>query len=157
MSSHLKPDLEITKRIIDRDYLITFVVIISIIVVSIYALYSDWDYKPVFVIMGIVSFVFLGNKKDFPDDSWSAQQKGAWTKRYTTLKLRNDELIYISGDSPNDRETFALEGLQSISINKNKIVLELKGASDRSISTKYWAADAVRDFVSLVESRITKS
>ena len=157
-SFHLKPDLEITKKIIDRDFHILFIFLTSVIALAVYSFIQDWNYKPVFVIMATVAFLFMGQKKDFPNESWSPQQKGAWTKRYTTLKLNKDNnIVYISGDRPYERESFALEDFKNISSRKKKIVIEFNDSSLRKISTMYWSQEDVESFVEYVAKKIKKT
>ncbi len=157
MSFHLKPDLAVTKKIIDRDFHLMFILLISVIALAVYAFTQDWDSKFVFLVMVVVALFFMGSKKDLPNDSWTPQQKGAWTKRYTTLKLNKDNIVYISSDKPNDKETFDLKDLKNITSQKNKIVMEFKDLPHRKISTKYWAPKDVSNFVSNVTNEINRT
>lgn len=144
---HLKPDIDIATKLIGRDYYLTFFLCISVIALAIYAFIQDWGYKPVFVIMALVAFIFLGNKKDIPNETWTSQQKGAWTKRYTTLNIKDGNIVYISGESPSDRESYDLTKISHIEFQNNKILIISNDSVTRKINAKYWEPKQVQQFV----------
>ncbi|MCP4289053.1 MAG: hypothetical protein GY792_32305 [Gammaproteobacteria bacterium] len=105
---------------------------------AIYAFFNDWGHLPVFVIMALVAFMFLGAKKDIPDETWSPQQKGAWAKRYTTLRINDGEIIYVAGESSNERESYSLAEIDQLQYRSNKIFIYKNGSLNRKINCKYW-------------------
>ena len=97
--------------------------------------------------MAFIAAMFLGNKKDFPDDNWSPQQKADWTKRYTTIKIKNNELVYVSGNSPNDIERFNLDTIDSLFIVSKKLMIKFKDKSVKKVSAKFWSPNDIDSFI----------
>ncbi len=154
---HLKPDLEITTRIINRDQNLMVLMCISIIIFTIYAYIEDLSYFGVYLTMSIVAFLFLGSKADIPDETWSPQEKGAWTRRYTTLKLKEGQLIYVSGDRPDSRESFDMNTLKEIEYRKKKLILHFNDLTTRTINAKYWNPNLVKDFIESINAQLSSN
>lgn len=127
--------------------------IFSIILFTIYAFVQNLPHLGVYIVMSIVAFLFLGSKADIPDDTWSPQKKGAWTKRYTTLKLKDNELIYVYGDNPAHKETFDIDKLEDVEYKKNKLLLHFKNSKTHKINAKYWNPNDVKSFVDSLNER----
>jgi len=154
---HVKPDLEIATKHIDKDHALMLVLCISIIILSIVAWFLDWSYQPVFFVMAFIAFLFLGQKKDIPDSSWSPQQKGSWTKRCTTIKVKDGQLVYVSGDGPNDIDNYALSTIQRLDLNNNKLIIQFKDGTSKKVSAKYWANDDIQGFVNATNSQLQEN
>ena len=154
---HLKPDIDIATKHIERDYYLTFLLCISVIALAVYAFIQDWGYKPVFVIMSLVAFIFLGNKKDIPNETWTPQQKATWTKRYTTLNIKDGNIVYVSGESPSDRESYELTNISHIEHKDNKLFIIQNDSIARKISTKYWEPAQVQQFLLQANEQLSKN
>ncbi|WP_373032950.1 hypothetical protein [Sulfurovum sp.] len=107
--------------------------------------------------MSIVAFLFLGSKADIPDETWSPQEKGAWTRRYTTLKLKEGQLIYVSGDRPDSRESFDMNTLKEIEYRKKKLILHFNDLTTRTINAKYWNPNLVKDFIESINAQLSSN
>lgn len=157
MTDHLKPDIDVVSKHIERDHNLMFILCFGVIVLAVVSFIMDWPYKAVFVAMAVVSFIMLGGKKDIPNESWSPQQKGAWTKRYTTLKIKDGKLTYIAGDSSSDKEVYELSDIDPLKYESNKLLIIKNGAVERKISTKYWLPEKTQEFIFNVNEEISKN
>lgn len=154
---HLKPDIAITTKIIERDYYLTFLLCISVIAIAVYAFVQDWGYKPVFIVMALVAFIFLGSKKDIPNETWTPQQKASWSKRYTTLNIRDGNIVYVAGEAPSDRENYELSSISKIEYKNNQLVIIQNDSVIRKISTKYWDPTHVQQFILEANEQLSKN
>jgi len=146
-ASSIKPDMEVCKKYIDRDHTLMVLLCLSVILLCAISWLQDWPYKVIFSVMAFIAAMFLGNKKDFPDDNWSPQQKADWTKRYTTIKIKNNELVYVSGNSPNDIERFNLDTIDSLFIVSKKLMIKFKDKSVKKVSAKFWSPNDIDSFI----------
>ena len=117
----------------------------------------DWSHKPVFYVMAIIGFLFLGSKKELPNEDWSPQQKAAWTKRFTTIKVKDNQLVYVSGESPNSIDTYDLSNIKLLNDKGNKLVITFIDGTVKKISTKYWSSDNVQDFIKTTNELLASS
>ncbi len=144
---HVKPDKEKTIKHIQKDYALMFLLCLSVIGLAITAWLLDWRYQPVFFVMAFVAFLFLGSKKEIPDKTWTAQQKANWTKRFTTIKVKDGFLIYVAGEGPGNIDKYELEKIDSINITGNRLNLKFKDGHTKKLTTKYWSQNEVQGFV----------
>lgn len=145
--SYLKPDLETTIAYIKRDHAMMLLLCLSIILLAFAAWVLNWRYQPVFFVMAFVAFLFLGKKMDVPDDTWSAQQKASWSKRYTTLKVKDGALVYVYGDGPGDVVRYAFEDIKSIRKFGSKLMVDFTDGRTEKIVAKYWPQREVQMFI----------
>ncbi len=144
---YLKPDMETTISYIKRDHAMMLLLCVSIILLALAAWVLNWRYQPVFFVMAFVAFLFMGQKMDVPDETWSAQQKASWSKRYTTLRVKDGALVYVYGDGPGDVVRYELEDIRSIRKLGNKLLVDFKDGRSEKIIAKYWPQSEVRMFI----------
>jgi len=122
--------------------------IFGFLALAVYSYFQDFEYWGVLMFVAVPSMMFLADTPAVPDETWSPQEKGAWTRRYTTLKLKDEKLIYVLSDKPKDVDTFELNKLNNLEYKKGKIILNfLQNAKSRKISTKYWNEEEVKRFI----------
>lgn len=144
---HVKPDKEKTIKHIQIDYVLMLLFCLSVIGLAILAWLLDWRYQPVFFAMAFVAFLFLGSKKEIPDETWTTQQNANWTKRFTTIKVKDGFLIYVFGEGPGDVDKYELSEIDSLNISGNRLNLKFKDGHTKKLTTKYWAQSEVKGFV----------
>ena len=156
-ASFIKPDMEVCKKYIDRDHTLMVLLCLLVILLCAISWFQDWPYKLVSSGMVFIAFMFLGNKKDFPTDDWSPQQKADWTKRYTTIKIKDNELVYVSGNSSNDIERFNLDAIDNLIIESKKLIIQFKDRNAKKISIKFWSSEDIENFVAYTNGILRSS
>jgi len=146
----LKPDIEITSKILYRDNILLKILCVSIIIFTIYAYINNFSHFGIYLVMAIVAFLFLGDTPEIPNELWTSSQKAQWTKKFTTLKIKNNELVYIFGTKPSDKEVFLLNDIISISYKKNKIIIQLNNETTKVFNSKYWNPSDIKQFIKTI-------
>jgi len=144
---HLKPDINITTKIIKKDHTMMILFCLSIIFLAVYAYLNDFSRVGIYVVIGIVAFLFLGTPIDIPNETWTSSQKASWTKKYTTLKIEKDELIYVLGNSPKDRKVFLISEINTINYKNKKLILTFINGKRYAINAKYWHPIDIKKFI----------
>ena len=151
----LKPDIEITSKILNRDNMLLKVMCLSIIALAIFAYVNDFSRFGIYIVIAIVAFLFLGHTPEIPNDSWSSGEKASWTKKYTTLKIKDNELIYIYGNSPLDKDVYKINKIKTIENKRKKLKITFKDTNVFKISTKYWNPLHVDKFIEILSHSIS--
>ena len=148
----LKPDIGITSKILHRDDILLKMMCVGIIILAIYAYINDFSRFGIYLVMAIIAFLFLGNSPEIPNDSWTTSQKAQWTKKFTTLKVKDNELIYIFGTKPLDKEVFSLDNIKNIIYKHKKFIVHFNDGSKKVLNAKYWNPIHINQFIETLNS-----